>query len=248
MVQQARSLDAMDIDTPCEAPQPQGPLLLPSILSAPFATLGASLASLESAGARVFHYDVMDGHFVPNLSIGPVLIDSLIRCGVRTQFDVHLMVTNPELQMKWFNLSTVRSISIHNEASQDIKRDLTWIRDQGKRGGVAINPPTSVEALEHILDIVDQVLVMSVYPGFAGQPFLEESLPKIESLAERREKRGYRYSIQVDGGINPQTIQSVLNAGADEIVSGSTIFDDKDPPTAFQRLDQLMSSYSNRKI
>ncbi|MDP8243106.1 MAG: ribulose-phosphate 3-epimerase [Candidatus Hinthialibacter antarcticus] len=218
-------------------------ILLPSLLSAPFDRLGESVQNMKSAGASVFHFDVMDGHFVPNITIGPLVLDSLKNIP-DCAFDVHLMVTNPSRQIKWFDRENVRSLSIHIETSSDIKQDLQWIRDSGKRSGVALNPPTTVEKVHPLLPYVDQILVMSVYPGFPGQTFLNESLAKIEALAELREREGLSYLIQVDGGINEETMRWVNNAGADEIVSGNTIFSDPNPANAFQRLSGLLKEWS----
>ncbi|MBI1387884.1 MAG: ribulose-phosphate 3-epimerase [bacterium] len=219
------------------------PILLPSLLSAPFDRLGETIRSMEQAGAHVFHYDVMDGHFVPNITIGPLIIDSL-GDSVNCEFDAHLMVTNPSTQMKWFNKPRVRSVTLHVETSSgDMKKDLQWLKDHGKRAGAAISPPTTLAKLEPILPIVDQVLVMTVYPGFAGQAFLKETLPKIEELAAIRERSGYDFTIQVDGGINRETLRFVHDAGAEEIVSGAAIFDGGDPAGEFIRLNEMMNSW-----
>lgn len=218
-------------------------ILLPSLLSAPFDRLGESVQLMQSAGASVFHFDVMDGHFVPNITIGPLVLDSLKKLA-NCYFDVHLMVTNPSQQIKWFDRQNVRSLSIHIETPSDIKQDLQWIRDSGKRSGVALNPPTPVEKLKPLMPYVDQILVMSVYPGFPGQTFLNESLAKIEALAELREREGLSYLIQVDGGINEETMRWVNDAGADEIVSGNTIFSAANPAGAFQRLSGLLQEWS----
>ncbi len=220
-----------------------GTILLPSLLSAPFDRLGECVRSLKDSGASVFHFDVMDGHFVPNITIGPLIIDCLQPIS-GCQFDVHMMVTNPSRQIKWFDRPNVRSLSIHIETSSDIKQDLNWIRESGKRSGIALNPPTTIDKLKPILAYVDQILVMSVYPGFPGQTFLNESLNKIESLVKLREKEGLSYCIQVDGGINEETMRWVNDAGADEIVSGHTILSAPDPAQAFQRLSELLREWS----
>lgn len=217
-------------------------ILLPSLLSAPFDRLGESVHNLHNAGASVFHFDVMDGHFVPNITIGPLVLDSLNIPGC--VFDVHLMVTNPSRQIKWFHHENVRSLSIHIETSSDIKKDLEWIRENGKRSGVALNPPTTLDKLNPLLPYVDQILVMSVYPGFPGQTFLHESLSKIEALAELREREGLSFLIQVDGGINEETLRWVNDAGADEIVSGNTIFSAQNPADAFKRLSGLLQEWT----
>jgi len=214
-------------------------LLLPSILSAPLNRLGEALRELENAGATLFHFDVMDGHFVPNLTLGPLVIESL-QGHIRSAFDVHLMVTNPEEQITWFDLPSVRSLTIHIEASSDIIRDLRGIRERGKLAGISLNPPTPVSEIEPVLEEVDQVLVMSVHPGFAGQEFMEDALPKIETLAKRKAKSGLPYAIQVDGGINLETIRLVSTAGAEEIIAGNAIFAAENPVAAYQELREIM--------
>lgn len=217
------------------------PILLPSLLSAPFARLGESIREMERAGAHVFHFDVMDGHFVPNITIGPLIIDSLDG-ETEAEFDVHLMVTNPSRQIKWFDRPRVRSLSIHVETSSDVRKDLLWIQEQNKRAGVAFSPPTPVERLKPILASVDQILVLSVYPGFPGQTFLKEALGKIEELVRLREREGLNYRIQVDGGINRETLRWVRDAGADEVISGNTIFSAEDPAGAFHELSGLLKA------
>jgi ribulose-phosphate 3-epimerase len=213
--------------------------VLPSLLSAPFYCLGESLKQMEDEGVEIFHYDVMDGHFVPNITVGPLIIQSLGN-QIKSQYDVHLMVTNPQEQMYWFDHEKVRSLTIHIEVSTNVHRDLINIRGMNKKAGISLKPKTLVTTLDSILEYVDQVLVMTVNPGFPGQKLLPEVLKKIEYLSEKREQQGYNYTIQVDGGINEQTIQSVVNAGADEFVAGSAIFDQPDPIDAYRRLSKLV--------
>jgi len=215
--------------------------ILPSLLSAPFGHLEESLRSLEAAGADVFHFDVMDGHFVPNLTMGPLLIENLQPL-LRSQFDVHLMVTNPNEQIPWFDFPSVRSISFHIEAPVAAENVLELIRKRKKKTGIVINPPTKMEALESCLESVDQVLVMTVNPGFGGQKFHPEVLPKIEWLAKRRDRLGARFLIQVDGGIGEETIRLARQAGAEEFVAGFSIFGDKNAPNAFRNLSNLIGN------
>jgi ribulose-phosphate 3-epimerase len=181
----------------------------------------------------------MDGHFVPNITVGPLIIRSL-GDRIKSRYDVHLMVSNPHVQLYWFDHEKVRSLTIHIEVSTNVHRDLMSIRELNKRAGISLKPATKVNTLEPILEYVDQVLVMTVNPGFGGQQFLPEMLSKIEYLARKRDEMGYPYVIQVDGGINEETIQLALQAGADEFVAGSAIFERPDPVAAYRRLSQLL--------
>jgi ribulose-phosphate 3-epimerase len=217
------------------------PLILPSLLSAPFAHLGQSLRVLEDVGVSLFHYDVMDGHFVPNLSGSPAIIDDL-QTQLHSQFDVHLMVDNPSKVIPWFDFPSVRSISIHVEASQHLRDDFEIIRSRGKWVGVVVNPPTPVSSLDHFLEIVNHVLVMTVNPGMGGQSLIQDTLPKIEYCAQKRAQLNLDFIIQVDGGVNENTIRSVRDAGADEIVAGSAIFDRDHPVEAYRNLNRLVGN------
>ncbi len=214
---------------------------MPSILAAPFDRLGQAVGELEQAGARVFHYDVMDGHFVANLSGPPSMIADLEPL-LSSQFDVHLMVDIPERFIPWFYYKSVRSISIHVEASSDLTRDFQSIRSQGKQVGIVINPPTNSESLDPYFEKIDQVLVMTVNPGLGGQPFMKEMVPKIEYCARRRDELGLGFTIQVDGGINEDTIREVYEAGANEIVAGSAIYRQVNPVEAFGRMNELIGN------
>lgn len=214
---------------------------MPSVLSAPFDRLGQAVGDLERAGAEVFHYDVMDGHFVANLS-GPPAIIADLEPFLSSQFDVHLMVDIPERFIPWFQYKSVRSISIHVEASSDLERDFRSIRSYGKQAGIVINPPTGSESLDPYFETVDQVLVMTVNPGLGGQPFMKGMLPKIEYCARKRDELGLGYTIQVDGGVNENTIRWVYEAGADEIVAGSAIFRQENPVEAFRRMNELIGN------
>lgn len=213
--------------------------ILPSLLSAPFDRLGESIRALERAGCHLFHYDVMDGHFVPNLTIGPLIIRSLLpHC--KSEFDVHLMVTNPETVFPWFLLDRVRSITVHAEATPHLHALLMKIRAENRLAGVSLNPATPVDCLKYVLPVLDLVLVMTVNPGFGGQKYLPEAGRKIRELYELRERTSADFLIQVDGGINAQTIRTVLDLGVEEIVAGNAIYGTPDPVRAYQELsDQL---------
>ncbi len=213
--------------------------IIPSFLSAPFYCLNEVVQRLEEAGVKTFHYDVMDGHFVPNLTVGPIIIKSFEN-RLRGQFDVHLMVTNPEIQIEWFDFPTVRSITIHIETSKNMDHNLQKIRKLGKQTGMTLNPPTDQLLLEPFLEQVDRVLVMLVHPGFGGQTLIMDMLPRVEYFAKRRDELGLNYIIQVDGGINKDTIRLARDAGADEIVSGNAIFCEKDYVQAYNDLYQTL--------
>lgn len=216
------------------------PIILPSILSAPFDRLGESILELEQAGIDLFHYDVMDGHFVENLTIGPLILHSLAG-KVKSQFDVHLMVDNPEKQIGWFDLPNVRSISIHIEASSDLTNDLSNIQKRGKKSGVVMNPNTPVNWLDPVLDQVDQILVMSVYPGQGGQSFIAETLESVRYLSQKKKENNYPFIIQIDGGINQHTIKQAADAGVEELVAGSAVFNQPSPVEALNHLQSLVS-------
>ncbi len=216
-------------------------IIMPSLLSAPFMRLGEAIRDLENAGVTLFHYDVMDGHFVSNLAGSPGIIKN-IQPHIQAQLDVHLMVDDPPRVIPWFDLSSVRSISIQVEASQDLERDLHTIRSQNKKAGVVINPLTCLESLEPFFEQVDHILIMTVHPGEGGQQLIKDALYGITYCARRREELGCDYVIQVDGGVNQDTIRWVHDAGADEIVAGSAIFDNESPVEAYRKLNQLIGN------
>jgi ribulose-phosphate 3-epimerase len=209
--------------------------LAPSILSADFAHLADQVQSATEGGAAVIHVDIMDGHFVPNLTIGPPVVKSL-RKATSLPLDCHLMIENPDEFIPAFAEVGADWISIHQEASRHLNRSLQHIRDHGALAGVVINPATPVAMLSEVLDMVDYVLVMSVNPGFGAQKFLPGSLHKIRRLAEIRAERGLNYRIEVDGGIALDTVGDVVRAGAEILVAGNAVFGQGDPKTNAQTL------------
>lgn len=203
--------------------------IAPSILSANFSRLGEEVREAESAGADWLHIDVMDGHFVPNLTFGPLVVDAL-KPVTRLPLDCHLMVSEPEKWIESFAKAGAFGITVHLEASVHLNRLLHQIRELGCKVGISINPGTPVSALEEVLSLVDLVLVMSVNPGFGGQKFIESSIRKIEKLNEIRRDyfKDQPFLIQVDGGVNPSNIGQLKEAGADVFVVGSAFFSAKD--------------------
>ncbi len=210
-------------------------MLAPSLLSADFARLGEEVAEVEKAGAEMLHVDVMDGHFVPNLTVGPLVVEAL-RKRTRLPLDCHLMVSRPEDWVDAFADAGASCITVHAEATHHLDRLLHRIRDRGCSVGVSLNPATSLAMIEEVLDLVDLVLVMSVNPGFGGQKFIPSALGRIERLREIREFGDHRYQIQVDGGVSSENARSLREAGADILVAGSSIFGARDRAAAMKSL------------
>jgi ribulose-phosphate 3-epimerase len=209
--------------------------LAPSILSADFARLGEQVRAAGEGGASVIHVDIMDGHFVPNLTIGPPVVQSL-RKATELPLDCHLMIENPDQYIPYFAEAGADWISVHQEACRHLNRTLHLIKSHDCQAGVVINPATPVSTLEEVLDIVDYVLVMSVNPGFGGQKFIPGSLHKMQRLAEIRSARGLNYRIEVDGGISLETVADVVRAGAEILVAGNAVFGKGDPKKNAQDL------------
>jgi ribulose-phosphate 3-epimerase len=209
--------------------------VLPSILSADFARLGEEVAAAERGGAKIIHVDVMDGHFVPNLSLGFPVIRSL-RKATKLTLDCHLMIEHPDDFIPDFADAGANWVSVHFEACRHLHRTLEHIRGHGMEPAVVINPATPVAFLDEVLPMVHHVLVMSVNPGFGGQEFIPFSLNKIRRLAEIREERGLNYKIEVDGGVDHETIASVVQAGAELLVAGNAVFGKGDGETATREL------------
>jgi ribulose-phosphate 3-epimerase len=212
--------------------------IAPSILAADFACLGEGIRAVERGGAAMLHVDVMDGHFVPNISIGVPVVASL-RKATRLPLDVHLMIENPELYIQAFAEAGADMISVHEEATPHLNRALSMIRENGCQAGVVINPATPVSALTEVLGIADYVLVMSVNPGFGGQKFIPNALGKIRELKQIRESYNYSFRIEVDGGVAPDNVAELVRAGAEILVAGTSIFHTPDAAEAVRSLKHM---------
>lgn len=209
--------------------------IAPSILSADFARLGEEIQAVERAGASLLHVDVMDGRFVPNLTIGLPVVKAISRA-TRLPMDAHLMIVEPGHYAEQFVAAGAQMVSVHIEADPHAHRTLSAIRAAGAQAGIAINPATSLSAVEEVLKFADYVLLMSVNPGFGGQRFIPESLDKLRRLRSMIDERGLNTRIEIDGGIDRENIAEVAAAGAEIIVSGSAIFSANDPGVAFREL------------
>ena len=211
--------------------------ILPSILSADFARLGEQVAALEAAGCRMLHVDVMDGHFVPNITIGPPVVASL-RKATKLKLDVHLMISDPDRHAPAFIRAGADLVSVHQETCPHLDRTLHMIRGEGAKAGVVINPATPVAALDEVLGIADFVLVMSVNPGFGGQEFIPYTLAKVRRLAAAKRERGLALPVEIDGGITAGNVAEAVRAGVEWVVAGSSVFGAPDPVAAFEDLRQ----------
>ena len=203
-------------------------LIAPSILSADFARLGAEVEAVLAAGADMVHFDVMDNHYVPNLTIGPLVCEALRKHGIKAPIDVHLMVKPVDRIVPDFAAAGATWISFHPEASEHVDRTLSLIREHGCRPGLVLNPATPLDCLDHVMDKVDLILVMSVNPGFAGQKFIDGALSKLSLVRDRIRASGREIRLEVDGGVKVDNIGAVARAGADTFVAGSAIFGSRD--------------------
>jgi ribulose-phosphate 3-epimerase len=201
--------------------------IAPSILSADFSRLGEEIKAVEAAGADYIHIDVMDGHFVPNITIGPLVVDA-VRKITRLPLDVHLMIENPDRYIPDFAAAGADIIVVHAEVSVHLHRSIQLIKSLGKRAGVSLNPATPLNYLEYVLADLDLVLLMTVNPGFGGQSFIEEAIPKIKALRAMLDKRGLEAELEVDGGVKTDNIARISHAGADVFVAGSAVFGSSD--------------------
>ena len=207
----------------------------PSILSADFSRLTDEVMAVEKAGADMIHVDVMDGHFVPNITIGPLVVSALSKI-TKLPLDVHLMIENPDRYIVPFAKAGANILSVHAEASKDLEKDIELIKSLGVKAAVVINPKTEIKMIEKVLDKVSMVLLMTVNPGFEGQKFMPEVLLKIKELKQAIDSRGLDVDIEVDGGINLDTAREVVKAGANVIVAGSAIYWSKDYKAAIDGL------------
>lgn len=202
--------------------------IVPSILSADFARLAEEIERVKGAGIRMLHLDVMDGHFVPNISIGPPVVRS-IREVTGLTLDVHLMIEQPERHITSFIEAGADQVSVHQETCPHLERTLRLIQSEGARAGVVLNPATSLATLDYVLDVADFVLLMTVNPGFGGQKFIPQMLGKIRDLDHRRKERGLTLPIEIDGGASTDNLTEIVRAGVDWVVAGSTVFHSPDP-------------------
>jgi ribulose-phosphate 3-epimerase len=213
-------------------------MIAPSILSADFSRLGEEIRAVEAAGAEVIHVDVMDGHFVPNITIGPLVVKA-VRQVTELPVDVHLMITEPDRYLQDFADAGADWITVHVEACVHLHRTLTYIHDLGKKAGAVLNPATPLSTLDHVLDDLDLVMLMSVNPGFGGQSFIESTIEKTRMLRSMLDAVNPEAGIEIDGGISPSTIARVAAAGANIFVAGSAIYGQDDYAARIQEMKSL---------
>ena len=216
-------------------------LLAPSILSSDFSNLSQQIRLVEMSGADWLHCDVMDGHFVPNITFGPIVIKAAKKC-TKLPLDVHLMIENPDKYLEDFYNAGSDIITVHQETCPHLHRTISKIKELGAKAGVSVNPSTPLSTIEDIADEIDLLLIMSVNPGFGGQSFIKNSLNKIETAAKLRTKNNANYLIEVDGGISKQTAKDVLNAGCDVFVAGSSIFKSDNIAASVVELKKIIST------
>ena len=221
--------------------------IVPSIFAADFAHLGDDVRKVEEAGIRMLHVDIMDGHFVPNFTMGTPITESLRRF-TRVQLDHHLMIEDPDTYAPIFIKAGADCVSVHYEVCRNLDRTLHMIQDNGAKAGVVINPATPVLLLDEVLAIADYILVMSVNPGYGGQQFIPNSLRKVRELARLREQRKLSFAIEIDGGVGPENIADVARAGVDWVVAGSSVFQAPDPAEAVREMLHLAADAFSMKV
>lgn len=221
--------------------------IVPSILSADFARLADDIGKVERAGVRMLHVDIMDGHFVPNLTIGPPVVKS-IRKITPLILDVHLMITDPDKYAPLFIEAGADQVSVHYEAARHLDRTIRMIQSEGGRAGVVINPATPVSVLDDILYLADYVLVMSVNPGFEGQEFIPNALNKIRALDRIRHERRLNFAIEIDGGVSAANVGEIVRSGCDWLVAGSAVFHSADAAAAVKEMQQIAANATSIKV
>lgn len=221
--------------------------IVPSIFAADFTRLGEQVRTVEQAGIQMLHVDIMDGHFVPNFTMGTPITESLRRF-TRVKLDHHLMIEDPDTYAPVFIKAGADCVSVHYEVCRNLDRTVHMIQDQGAKAGVVINPATPVLLLQDVLPIVDYVLVMSVNPGYGGQAFIPNSLRKVSELARRRSERNLHFAIEIDGGVGPENIADVARAGVDWVVAGSSVFQTPDPAAAVREMQHTATDAFSVKV
>ncbi|HEY7302486.1 MAG TPA: ribulose-phosphate 3-epimerase [Bryobacteraceae bacterium] len=221
--------------------------IVPSIFAADFVRLGEDVRKVEQAGIQMLHVDIMDGHFVPNFTVGTPITESLRRF-TRVKLDHHLMIEDPDTYAPIFIKAGADCVSVHWEVCRNLDRTLHMIQDHGAKAGVVINPATPVLVLHEVLEITDYVLVMSVNPGYGGQAFIPNSLKKISELARLRAERNLNFAIEIDGGVGPENIAEVARAGVDWVVAGSSVFQVSDPAEAVREMQHLAADAFSIKV
>jgi ribulose-phosphate 3-epimerase len=221
--------------------------ILPSILAADFTRLGEEVQKVEKAGVGMIHVDIMDGHFVPNFTLGPPVTESL-RKVTDLKLDHHLMIEDPDTYAPVFIKAGADCVSVHYEVCRNLDRTLNMIKEHGARAGVVINPATSTKLLENVLEVVDYVLVMSVNPGYGGQKFIPRSLEKVRELCRARSERQLDFFVQIDGGVGLHNIAEVARAGVDWVVAGTSIFHTEDPARNIREMRRLAEEATSIKV
>ena len=221
--------------------------IVPSIFAADFARLGEQIRSVEQAGASMIHVDIMDGHFVPNFTMGTPITES-IRRSFRIKMDHHLMIEDPDVYAPVFIKAGADCVSVHYEVSRNLDRTLHMIQEHGARAGVVINPATNVSLLDDVLGVADYVLVMSVNPGYGGQKFIPHALDKVRQLSRKRRERGLNFVIEIDGGVGMDNIAEVAKAGVNWVVAGTSVFQAPDPGKAFREMQQIAEEAISVKV